>query len=169
MFRKRIVFICLLAVAMMANTTSSDVGKFQSIFIYTFAKYIEWPTSKQQGDFVIGVFGDSPAFQHLEKMAANKTKGNQRIAVKKLKSAKEVGACHILFIGRNKSALLGAIKATAPKNMLIVSDKPDMVGKGSDLNFVMKGDKLRFEMSNELLSHPELKVSTELSKFAIMI
>jgi hypothetical protein len=71
--------------------------RFHSVFIYNFTKYIQWPAEHQSGDFIIGVLGSSAISAELEKMAANKTVGAQKIVVKKFKSITEAADCHILF------------------------------------------------------------------------
>ena len=44
-------------------------SKMKSIFIMNFAKLIEWPESYRQGDFVVGVVGNTPLYLELIKMA----------------------------------------------------------------------------------------------------
>ena len=153
-----------------ANTRIAEQSRFQSIMLYTFAKYIEWPEAQRDGNFTIGVLGNTEVLDYLEKMAVNKSKGGQKIKIKRFKSAKNIEACHILFISADKSDQLQSARLVmALKSALIVSEAADMCKKGSDLNFVISEGKLRFEMNSNLTSKAGVQVSSELSKFAILI
>ena len=147
-----------------------DNSKYQSLLMYNFAKYSEWGQEYKNGDFVIGVLGESDIYDHLSSLALNKRKGNQKIKVVKFKSHKEITSCHILFISHSNSDMLfNALKKVDKNNTLIVTEKSNMCKKGSDFNFVVKNNKLQFEMNRGTNSKANLKVSSELSKFAILI
>ena len=48
-------------------------SKMKAIFIMNFTKLIEWPKAYREGDFVVGVVGESPLYTELIKMAKTKT------------------------------------------------------------------------------------------------
>jgi hypothetical protein len=73
--------------------------------IYRFTKYINWPEDKKSGDFVIGIIGDSPLYNELQRFLVNKTAGNQKIVVKKMSPGAPAYNCHILFICEDESAV----------------------------------------------------------------
>ncbi|MDQ3394370.1 MAG: YfiR family protein [Bacteroidota bacterium] len=144
--------------------------KYHPSFIYNFTKYIEWPASYQTGDFVIAVLGDSEIIIELEKMAENKSVGSQKFVIKKLKSADEIEKCHLLFIPVSKSKeLTQALLKLEGKPTLIVTEKPGMASQGSGINFVMMDGKWKFELNKSATEKSNLKVSSDLAKFAIII
>src|SRR6186713_521143 len=77
--------------------------------IYHFSKYIDWPDDQKNGDFVIGVAGDSRIFEALQEATRNKTVGNQDIIVKRFSSTQSSYDCQILFISEDESYLLKRI------------------------------------------------------------
>jgi hypothetical protein len=80
-------FFTVLAFVLLTKGFSQTADyKFHSVFIYNFTKYIQWPATQQSGDFVIAVMGNSPVFDELSKITANKTVGTQKIVVKKFNS-----------------------------------------------------------------------------------
>lgn len=114
--------------------------KFISIYLYSFTKYISWknPTYKD-GDFVIGVFGNSELFQKLNETVANKTVGNQKIIVKKFNVLEEIEKSHILFVASWKSEEFSKVmKLINTDNTLVVTEKDGLIKKGSIINFVKK-------------------------------
>jgi len=55
------------------NSSAQELDyRAQSLYIYKFTKFISWPEEKAEGDFVIGVFGNSPIFDELKLMASLK-------------------------------------------------------------------------------------------------
>jgi hypothetical protein len=157
---------------MVLNTSQAQTTdyRFHTVFIYNFTKYIQWPNQQQAGDFVIGVLGSSAISAELEKMAANKTVGSQRIVVKKFKSAAEASDCHILFLPNtgnyNFEDLQRKFKG---KPTLLITEKPGLAEKGSGINFIIQDNKWKFELNEAATQSSGLKISKELSKLAIMV
>ena len=78
--------------------------KSQSLFIYKFTKFIIWPEIQTKGDFIIGVYGNSPIFEELITMASLKKAGNgQKIVVRKINSIDEMKGLHMIYIASSKS------------------------------------------------------------------
>ena len=162
-------FFTVLAFVLVANGFAQTADyKFHSVFIYNFTKYIQWPTEQQNGEFVIAVVGNSPVFDELNKITANKTVGTQKIVVKKFTSARELDNCQIVFVpgAGNFEAVQEKLKGKA---VLMITEKPGMAKKGSGINFVMQDNKWKFELNEVMTQHAGLKVSKELAKLAIPI
>ena len=144
--------------------------RFHSVFMYNFTKYIQWPSSAQSGDFVIGVLGSSPVISELEKMAVNKSVGSQKIVVRKFKNANEIANCQMLFIPSADSREFDtALEKLRGKSTLIMTEKNGLGQKGSGINFVLVDGKWRFELNESATESAGLKVSKELSRLAIQL
>jgi hypothetical protein len=144
--------------------------RFHSVFMYNFTKYIQWPTSVQTGDFIIGVLGNSPILPELEKMAENKTVGNQKIVIKKFKSVSDISSCQMLFIPSADSRdFESALEKLKGKPTLVLTEKNGLGQKGSGINFVLLDGKWRFELNENATQNAGLKVSKELSRLAILL
>lgn len=152
------------------NTTDAQDYKFHSVFMYNFTKYIQWPASYQSGDFVIGVLGDSPILESLEKMAESKTVGAQKFSIVRYKNVEEISKCHMLFIPSNRSKFLkDAIAKTNGQSTLIITEKNGLGTEGSNINFVLVDGKWKFELNKSATEKSNLKVSGDLAKLAILI
>jgi hypothetical protein len=149
-------------------TVKNTQYRVHCIYIYNFTRYIQWPADYSSGDFVIGVLGDSPLLEELDKLAATKTVNGRRIVITKYKSPPKKG-CHILFIPEEKSDALSSALNTCDKNTLIVTEKAGMARIGSFINFVSAEGKPKFELNTSALDKTELKVMTELKTIAILI
>jgi hypothetical protein len=52
---------------------------------------------------------------------------------------------------------------------MVITEQAGLGAKGSDVNFVIKGGKLAFELNQAALAKHKLKASTELTRLAILI
>lgn len=144
--------------------------KFHTVFMYNFTKYVKWPENATQDKFVIGVVGRADIVPHLEQMASTKNVNGKPIEVRIFNSASEVSQCHMLFLPKEKSSDLSSLRAKlAQKPTLIVSEKNGLGKEGSDINFVIDNGRWKFELNEAATAMHQLKVSSELSKFASKI
>jgi hypothetical protein len=142
----------------------------QANIIYHFTKYIDWPAAKKSGDFVIGVLGDSPLYEELQKSLANKSVGNQRIVVRKLTSVETAENCHILFVSEDMSSSMKKVVAqTAGKSVLLVSEKDGLAKKGACINFIIVSDRLKLEINKNTIQERNLSIASELLKLGKVI
>jgi hypothetical protein len=167
---KKLLFSGLLLVASLSGRGQNY--QTQSVFIYSFTRYIQWPDGRNTGDFEILVLGDSPLMPELQAMAEKKKVGGDRsIKVNKISSPSEFNKkCHILFIPADKSPMLAEILVkAADQSVLIVTEQPGMGTKGSSINFVQREGKMAFEMNQSSMNSRKLKAAIELSRLAIII
>jgi len=158
------------AVVLISYASQAQMYNYYQIFMYNFTRYIQWPDDKQNGDFVIGVLGNSEVVSGLEKMASTKKVGTQSIKVKILSSVNEVNDCHMLFIPSSKSNTLDDVKSSlSSSSTLIITEKEGLGRQGSAINFIVKDGKLRFELNKQATELANLKVSGDLTKLAILI
>lgn len=145
--------------------------KYQSLFIYNFAKYIKWPGDFNDGKFVIGVLGDSEITEDLEKMVAIKKQiHGLQMEVTKIKSLDDMVSCNLLFVTEkfceNIEEVHNSLNGTPT---LIVTDKSGMAEQGAAINFVEKDGKIRFELNQAGTEGLGLKISTSLTSLAIIV
>jgi YfiR/HmsC-like len=164
-------FICFFF-ALFCAIGLSGQSNYQTytLYIYNFAKLIQWPEEERKGDFEILVLGDSPVLPELEKMAERKKLGDRSIKVTKIKSIGEFTKAHILFLSTEQSGQLNAVLGKlGGTSTLLISDQAGLAAKGTDINFVVKEGKLAFELNQNAIGKHKLKSAAELNKLAILI
>jgi hypothetical protein len=145
----------------------TSIPRAQAMFIYNFSRLIEWPASYKTGSFVIGIFGSSSVANELNSYTAGKKVGTQTIAVQELRSIDEISKCHILFIPFSNTKQLGQIVAKVDNmSTLIITEKNGAIDMGSAINFLIIGDKLKFEVKQTNASRYGIKVSSKLQEMA---
>lgn len=161
--------ICLIGLFIVLTSMNSQTGipRAQAMFIYNFSRLIEWPAAYKTGQFVIGVLGSSATYTELQSYTANKSIGSQDITIKKFNSTAEIGQCHILFVPFAKTKQLPEIiTALGNKSTLVIGEKSGAIDLGAALNFVVIGDKLKFEVKAANATKNNIKVSSKLSEMA---
>ncbi|MGC3978734.1 MAG: YfiR family protein [Paludibacteraceae bacterium] len=161
------MLILLLGFGIRANAQSE---KFKALFLYNFIKNVEWPQTFKQGDFTIGILGNTPIIKELENITTSQKAGNQSMKVKVFSSPDEINNCHIIYLAPNKGSSVSQVLSKTNGNpTLIVSDSKGGIQQGAAINFILDGDKLKFEISKGNIEQKGLKVSASLLNLGITV
>lgn len=144
------------------------IPKAQAMFIFNFSRLIEWPAAYKNGPFIIGVLGTSPVADELELYTKGKKVGAQDIQIIRYKTVQEITTCHILFIPFSRSKQLAEVSTSLQgKSTLLITEKSGALKEGSAINFIILGDKLKFELNADNASKYGIKVSSKLEEMAL--
>lgn len=136
---------------------NAQEAKFKALFIYKFAEYVEWKDAGKTT--TIGVVGESDVFNELSSFAAAK----DNISVIKISGTNDATKCNIIFLPESASAKgKDFANAIGDKSILLVSDKKELTGKGSDIGFFTEGGKLRFLISEQDIRRKNMTPSGKL-------
>jgi hypothetical protein len=138
--------------------------------IYRLTKYIDWPDESNSGEFVIGIIGESPLFEELSALSKGKKVGNQPIVVRYLSPDAQSYKAQILFISENQSGNLKRIaNITEGHPTLIVSERNNLISKGSCINLKVIGEQLKLEFGKSNIERRNLKVASELLRLGVIV
>ena len=168
--KKFLSLIFALTILLAAKSGFSQETKYKALYLYNFTKQIGWPPTAKTGDFVIGVLGNSPIYKQLSQIATGKMTGSQKIVVRKLNNIEEVSDCHMIFVANSKantSNMEALILKIGTNNTLVVAEKENYIKKGATINFVIRDNQMRFELSKTNALKYGLQVSLSLEKLAI--
>lgn len=166
----KIVRLLMLIFSFVATTGFSQNYKLKAVVLYSFTKYVMWPDAASPGDFEIKVLGESSFEAELLDMARTKKVGNRTIKVTRVDNINHIGHCHILVVPAGQAARLDALLAQLDgQPVLVVTEEPGLGVRGSDINFVDRDGRLAFELNQTAINNRKLKVSTELTRLAILI
>lgn len=146
--------------------------QLKAAFLYNFAKFVEWPATTfpdATTPFTIGILGEDPSGGDLERTIKNKTVSGRPLQVKPIKalSEPELKNCQILFIcASERKRLPEILKAVSGAAVLTVSEMEGFLLSGGMINFVMEGNKVRFEIKDETAKAARLRISSKLLSLA---
>jgi hypothetical protein len=170
---KKISVLCVVLSFLAVNLHAQEVktvtmSKYISNCLYNFSRYINWPTDKKSGDFIITIVGSKDVYAEMTKLTQNMKVGQQSILVKYAANPAELsGFQHIVFVNdwqSNKFSLV--MQKISGTGTLVVTETEGMIGKGSMINFIPVNGMMQFEMSNENLKKNNLMTSSVLEKMA---
>lgn len=159
-----LAIIMVLGISVLKAQTQIDEAKAK--FIYNFTKFFDWPDSKSSGDFVIGVLGSDDLYDELSSYTKGKKVILQDIKVKRYNKPGQVSSCHILYVGEDLTDALPSVKDQTGSNTLVISDEEGGIEKGAALNFVLMGNRLKYEFAPSHAMDQGLKFSSRIRDMA---
>jgi len=144
----------------------------QSLYIYKFTKFIYWPENRSTGDFVVGVFGNSPIIEELRLMASIKKAAiDQNIVVKEVLAEDDLSLYHIIYVSSSKSRQIRTMaEQVGNLPVLIVAEREGMASKGATISFLVTDyDILKFEVNVGKLEEQNLSISEDLTKLGFKL
>jgi hypothetical protein len=164
---KRLILSVLFVISIVKfNYAQVELDRAQAMFMYNFTKFFDWPQAEKTGDFVMGVLGDRNLANELEKATAGKKNVTQNIVVKYFRNIDEVTKCHVIFVDAIKSNDLANIHSKTGVHVLIISDSNSGVSKGAAIQFLMEGDRLKYDFSKDNALKHGLKFHSKVSEMA---
>lgn len=145
----------------------------KAAYIYNFGKFVRWQASAvaNQGDsFTICVLGDDPFGSVLQSTLAGESIGGIPVTIMRVPRPQDATGCRILFLNAAEDIHLRNILAALGKaSVLTVSDMPDFSKRGGMIQFVMEGDRVRFEINRASAENARLILDSELLKVATSV
>jgi hypothetical protein len=167
---KRNIWFSLTLIILLIPQLKSQDEKFKALFMYNFTKYLEWPSSRNNGDFIIGVYGTSPIFNDLRIIAEKRKVGTQQIVVKKLSQLSDLAECHIVYVPENRSGKIDEISNNCKgKGIVLISNKPGLAKSHSGINYVKIDGKQNFEINKKHIETEGIKINSALLSLGILV
>ncbi len=168
-FRHALI-LALVAAGMLCQAADAPALAMQRIkaaFLYKFAAYVEWPAktfAESESPIVIGVASADGIAHELEGAAAGRTAGGRPVLVHKLaRGEAATSCCHILFVGEDhhgqRAELLAQVEG---QPVLTVTDVGGEQPKGSIINFLIAGDRVRFDISRGAAERSGIQLRSQL-------
>jgi hypothetical protein len=166
---RRLLFISLLHLlaALPAMTSARGEGSLaanevKAALIYNFARFIQWPAEAlgSKDAFTIGVLGDERLVDALEEMTADRAVAGRRIAVVPVEAGRDLRTVDVLFV------TAGENPPSPRPGMLVVGEEAGFLERGGAVNFVQRGEKVRFELNLAAAHKARLVISSELVALA---
>lgn len=166
--RFTLFLLCLISKISIGQPAKNEAD-LKAVFIYNFTHYIEWDSSSANGDFIIGIIGNSEISKSLTDIAKTNTINNRSIRIRRYDKPENISKCHILFIPKDSPFQLESILKKTGNGVLTISETTGYANMGTALNFIVKNDKLKFEANLKSLDRAGLKASSQLLKLAIIV
>jgi hypothetical protein len=144
----------------------------KAAFLYNFAKFVEWPQEIFGSGSVmqICVLGEDPFGEELSRITSGKVVGGHPLEIKHPTSAEGARSCHILFISKSeKSHFKTTLQVLQGYSVLTVGDASGFLDEGGMVNFVLRDDRVKFEINLKAAERAGLKISSKLLGVAQLV
>lgn len=168
-----LVFVWAFSLAVNAQQPKPSEYQVKAAYLYNFSRFVEWPgrpAAESSRPFAICVLGKDPFGSILDTTVSGQGAGPQNLVARRLTKPQDALACQILFVGDSEEGHLKEIMMVLGKaNVLTVSDIPRFSERGGMIGFVLKGDRVRFEVNLTNAVNAGLAVSSDLLKVALAV
>jgi hypothetical protein len=145
----------------------------KAAYLSNFGRFVEWPAgnaSDSDISFNICVLGRDPFGPALDAAFAGETVDHAKLEAKRITAPRDAANCRIVFISSSEDSQLKDILSTLDRmSILTVSDLPQFTKRGGMIQFVLNGNRVRFEINLATARHAGLNLSSELLKLATIV
>jgi len=146
-----------------------DEYRVKAVFLYNFAKFVEWPSYLGSDTICIGVLGDDPFGDLLNQIVDGKTVNGRGFVIRHLK-LEQARQCQIVFVSasekRNLRSILASLKGAG---VLTVGETSGFAEMGGVINFQIVESKVRFEVNISAADLAHIKLSSKLLSLAKIV
>jgi len=164
--KRTLLFLVIMVVGLSGLQAQSQIDEAKAKFIYNFTKFFDWPENDRTSDFVIGVLGSNELYHELNKFTEDKKVILQDISIKKFRKAEDVTDCHILYVAGRRTDDIPTVKQKTGNNTLVISDSRKGIEQGAALNFLLIGNRLKYEFAASNAMNQGLKFSSRIRDMA---
>ena len=162
-----------LAVAsnLLAQAPKTTEYQVKAAYLANFSKFVEWPAkAARSASFNICVLGQDPFDGALDAAVAGATIDRFPVAVKRISRTEDALDCRVLFISSSEDRRWKEIQAALKTaSILTVSDMHEFARRGGIVQFVLDGNRVRFEVNLAATGPSGLTLSSELLKLAVNV
>jgi len=145
----------------------------KAAYLYNFGQFVEWPLQaydSPSAPFVIGIVGEDPFGLILDEVIVGESLGGHKLVVKRFKTAADISACNILFIGRSEAAHLDeTLKALQGRSVLTVTDITGAESQGAIISLVNENNRIRMRINLAAARASHLVISSKLLRPAEVV
>jgi len=168
-----VMLVLLQIPALRAQHPKASEYQVKATYLYNFSRFVQWPanvTASQGDSFSICVIGQDPFGPALDAILTGETIEGKNVVAKRVAKPQDALTCRVLYISSSENSRLGEVLAGVDKaGVLTVSDIPQFSQRGGMIQFVMEGNKIRFEVNLTSAQDAGLTLSSDLLKVATAV
>jgi hypothetical protein len=151
-----------------AQQSKPEEYQVKAVYLYNFGRFVQWPAAAASNDsFTVCILGHDPFGAVLDNTLAGDAVGDLKLVARRISTPRDAAACRILFVSSSEASRAKEILARMEKSpVLTVSDMPGFTASGGMIQFVLKENKVRFEVNLAAAEKAGLSFSSQLLKVA---
>lgn len=163
-----LLFLMCAPVADSGDTQNSE-QEIKAAFIHHFCAYVTWPQTPAEARFVVGIAASRKTTRALKKTLEEKTNGACKFNVRSVRPNDDLQNINILYTTQDGHASPADFRAlTSSPAILTISEEGEIPTHGV-INFVIRDDYVRFQISKSRADEIGLKLSSQLLEVAVQV
>jgi hypothetical protein len=152
----------------LARAQGGGVSEYaiKAAFVCKFAGYVEWPAGAFEhaaSPYVIGVLGPASVADEVAHAAQGLTIDGRPLAVRRMRASEPIRGLHVLYVARPHGTHADAmLEAAQGRPVLTVTEQDDPAAPMGMINFVVVGNKVRFDVAPHLAEPAALRISSRM-------
>ncbi len=180
-FARALALACLCAAAGAAAQAQNHVEprreaselELKAVYLLKFGDFVQWPATAfaaADAPLVIAVAGADALAAVLEPLAQQKRLDGRSVMVRRLKRSEAWAGAHILFVANGElERLAGAQEGLRAASVLTVTDSGQASQAAGIVNFVVRDNRVRFEIDAEAAEAARLRISSKVLALAVSV
>lgn len=169
---------CILALALAltsareAQAEDSVEFKIKAGCLFKFLQFVEWPPAAfkdKNSPVIVGVLGDDPFDTVLDKTVEGRDIDGRSIVVRRYKDPKAAREAHVVYVGLKGEKLAAALKTLDGSPALTVGETSAFIDSGGAIRFVIRNEKVSFDINPEASKAAGLKIGAQLLRLANIV
>ena len=166
-----VFFWVLLAISLGSYADNNFEYKLKAAYLINLGDFIVWQDANKnaQGSFSICISTDDPVNAYLQQTAQHLVKGKPLKIVNTL-TLEQLKRCHIVYAESEKMLqILKVSPGLTDESVLTVSSEPGFVGRGGNIEFFIRDNKVRMRIDLNVSRKSSLTVSSKLLRLMEVI
>jgi YfiR/HmsC-like len=154
-----------------AESAHSGEDEVKAAYLYKFGRFVRWPENATlEAPFSVCVLGKDPFGKTLDTILDSGSWEGKPVTAKRIGTVDDAAACNILFISSSEWEKLDRIlPALEERPILTVSEAPRFARRGGIIEFVIKENRVRFEVNAGAAQRAGLTLNSQLLKIATRV
>ena len=167
--------LCIAVVPGVVIAAEADSLEYavKAAFLSKFGLYVQWPDrafSSPSSAVNLCIVGENPFGTMLDEAVNGQRIGGRTIVIKRLKAITRDSGCHIVYLGNAEAQRTGqTIEMLRGSSVLTVTDTHDPGAAAGIINFVIKDNRVRFDIDEEAAAQNGLTISSKLLGLALNV
>jgi hypothetical protein len=164
---------CVAGTAIAADTASSSVDAVKADYLHRITAFVDWPIAvfeAADSPLVLCIAGHDAVGQIAVETTSGQTYAMRPIVVRRVSQPTALARCHMLYVaGVPDDAIAAYFERVRDKPVLTVSDDSRNARTRGVVNFVVRDDRVRFEVNLALAARQRLALSSKLAAVAVRV
>jgi hypothetical protein len=167
------VFCAIVVMTASAQALEATESAIKAAFLYKFGFFVKWPQAAfaaNDSPINLCIVGDDPFGSLLDDTIKGQKIGERTIVVHRMNAVAPDSGCHIAYIANSADTHSSRLLATLRgRDVLTVTDARTGEGDVGIINFVIKDNRVRFDIDEDAAASGGLVISSRLLEVALEV